>query len=56
MQRLAGAVLALDVDGVLLNPSPTDRGPWQQVLEQKYGTSAAALQSTFFQQDRKSVV
>ena len=49
MTRFDGAVLALDVDGVLLQPSPAGRGPWQQVLEQKYGKSAAELQSTFFE-------
>jgi putative hydrolase of the HAD superfamily len=49
-QSLQGAVLALDVDGVLLNPSPAGRGSWQHVLEQKYGASGAELQSAFFEQ------
>jgi putative hydrolase of the HAD superfamily len=50
MSHFEGAVLALDVDGVLLIPSPAGRGSWQEVLEQKYGMSAAELQSTFFEQ------
>jgi putative hydrolase of the HAD superfamily len=49
-QSFQGAVLALDVDGVLLNSSPPGRGTWQHVLEQKYGVRAADLQSTFFEQ------
>jgi putative hydrolase of the HAD superfamily len=50
MLPFEGAVLALDVDGVLLNPSPAGRGSWQQVLEDKYGKSTGELQSTFFEQ------
>ncbi len=45
---LAGAVLALDVDGVVLDPGRGGRGPWSRELEDRFGIRPAALAETFF--------
>ena len=45
---LAGAVLALDVDGVLLDPGPNGTGSWQSALAERYGVDPTLLDSAFF--------
>jgi putative hydrolase of the HAD superfamily len=45
---LAGAVLALDVDGVLLDPGPDGTGSWQSVLAERYAVDPTLLDSAFF--------
>jgi len=41
-------VLALDVDGVLLDPTAGGRGGWSAVVAARYGVDARHLQSIFF--------
>jgi putative hydrolase of the HAD superfamily len=48
MPALGGVVLALDVDGVLLDRTAGGRGGWSAVVAARYGVDAALLQSTFF--------
>jgi putative hydrolase of the HAD superfamily len=45
---LAGAVLAFDVDGVLLDPGPNGTGSWQSVLAKRYGVDPTLLDPVFF--------
>jgi hypothetical protein len=45
---LAGAVLALDVDGVLLDPSPEGTGSWQSALAERYDVDPTLLDAAFF--------
>jgi len=45
---LAGAVLALDVDGVILAPGPEAPSSWQSVLADRYGVDPSGLDATFF--------
>jgi putative hydrolase of the HAD superfamily len=45
---LTGAVLALDVDGVLLDPGPKGTGSWQSVLSERYGVDPTLLDAAFF--------
>jgi phosphoglycolate phosphatase-like HAD superfamily hydrolase len=45
---LAAAVLALDVDGVLLDPGPDGTGSWQSVLAERYGVDPTLLDTAFF--------
>ncbi len=42
------AVLALDVDGVLLDPDRGGRGHWSTELPDRFGISPDDLQSAFF--------
>jgi putative hydrolase of the HAD superfamily len=44
---LAGAVLALDVDGVLLDPGLP--GSWQSALADRYGVDPSGFDAAFFQ-------
>jgi putative hydrolase of the HAD superfamily len=46
--RLGGVVLALDVDGVLVDPTAGGRGGWCDVVSARYDVDAAQLQSIFF--------
>jgi putative hydrolase of the HAD superfamily len=48
MPPLGGLVLALDVDGVLLDPSAGGRGGWSAVVADHYGVDAGQLQTIFF--------
>ncbi len=41
-------MLALDVDGVLLDPTRGGAGGWQQVAEERLGVRARDLQTAFF--------
>jgi putative hydrolase of the HAD superfamily len=52
----AQAVLALDVDGVLLDPTGGGRGGWQQVLEERYAVDAGRLRSAFFERTWPEVI
>ena len=45
---LDGVVLALDVDGVILDPTAGGRGGWSAVVAARYGVEADDLQSIFF--------
>lgn len=45
---LDGVVLALDVDGVLLDPGRGGAGDWGVALEQRFGVSFERLQTEFF--------
>lgn len=44
-----GKVLALDVDGVLLDPNRGGLGRWDLALQEEFGIDPAALQQRFFQ-------
>jgi FMN phosphatase YigB (HAD superfamily) len=41
-------LLALDVDGVLLDPQRGGRGPWQAAFSERFGVDARLLDSTLF--------
>jgi putative hydrolase of the HAD superfamily len=45
---LAGSLLALDVDGVLLDSGPAGTGSWQSALAERYGVDATLLDAAFF--------
>lgn len=49
-------MLALDVDGVLLDPDRAGRGRWQEVLRESYGLEPASLDSVFFQRSWSEVI
>jgi putative hydrolase of the HAD superfamily len=44
-----GVVVALDVDGVLLDPRRGGRGPWQVAFSQQFGVDANLLDQAYFQ-------
>jgi putative hydrolase of the HAD superfamily len=46
---LEGRVLALDVDGVLLDPGRGGRGGWQEELAARFSVDAGELDPVFFQ-------
>jgi putative hydrolase of the HAD superfamily len=52
----AGGVLALDVDGVLLDPGRAGRGVWQHALRERYGLDPALLDQTFFRTQWPDIV
>ncbi len=41
-------LLALDVDGVILDPQRGGRGPWQLAFGERFGVDARRLDETFF--------
>ncbi len=41
-------ILAVDVDGVLLDPDRGGLGPWGNVLQEQLGIDRAALRDAFF--------
>lgn len=43
-----GVILAVDVDGVLLDPSRGGRGSWKEELRARHGIDPAALNTAFF--------
>jgi putative hydrolase of the HAD superfamily len=43
-----GALLALDVDGVLLDPERGGRGPWQVAFAERFGVDAGLLDESLF--------
>jgi putative hydrolase of the HAD superfamily len=51
-----GATLALDVDGVLLDPDRGGQGRWHVALEQRFGVPAGDLQAVFFRRTWADVV
>jgi putative hydrolase of the HAD superfamily len=53
---LDGVVLALDVDGVLLDSTRTGRGSWHTALTQRFGVDAAALVPVFFERSWPEIV
>jgi HAD superfamily hydrolase (TIGR01509 family) len=44
----AGVLLALDVDGVILDPQRGGRGPWQAAFGERFGVDAGCLDGTLF--------
>jgi FMN phosphatase YigB (HAD superfamily) len=52
----AGAVLALDVDGVLIDSERGGRGPWQVAFGERFGVDADRLNATLFAADWPEVV
>jgi putative hydrolase of the HAD superfamily len=50
------SVLALDVDGVLLDPQRAGRGRWQEVLREEYGLDPAHLDEHFFQRSWSQII
>src|SRR5580692_11426939 len=44
----ARVLLALDVDGVLLDPQRGGRGPWQVAFSERFGVDAGRLDGTLF--------
>jgi FMN phosphatase YigB (HAD superfamily) len=44
----ARTLLALDVDGVILDPQRGGRGPWQLAFGERFGVDARRLDETFF--------
>ena len=55
-QKLSGTVLALDVDGVLLDPDRAGKGPWQHSLRQTYGVDPTLLDGAFFARSWSDVI
>jgi putative hydrolase of the HAD superfamily len=47
-RSLDGVVLALDVDGVLLDPDRGGSGPWADAFGEQFGVDAALLNEAFF--------
>jgi putative hydrolase of the HAD superfamily len=56
VSRLDGVVLALDVDGVVLDAERGGLGKWHREVEQRYGVDIADLQRVFFQPSWPAVV
>jgi putative hydrolase of the HAD superfamily len=54
--RFDGVVLALDVDGVLLDSRRGGRGPWHREVEQRFGVDATDLQRVFFRPSWPAIV
>jgi hypothetical protein len=44
----ARTLLALDVDGVILDPERGGRGPWQLAFSERFGVDAGRLDETLF--------
>jgi putative hydrolase of the HAD superfamily len=44
----ARVLLALDVDGVILDPARAGRGPWQAAFSERFGVDASRLDETLF--------
>jgi putative hydrolase of the HAD superfamily len=55
-KRPTGIVLALDVDGVLLDPERAGRGRWQEALRETYGLDPALLDDVFFRRSWAQVI
>lgn len=51
-----GVILAVDVDGVLLDPSRGGRGSWQEELRARHGIDPAALNTLFFSRYWKDII
>lgn len=45
---IARTFLALDVDGVILDPARGGRGPWQAAFSERFGVDAGRLDETLF--------
>jgi putative hydrolase of the HAD superfamily len=56
VSRLKGVVLALDVDGVVLDSDRGGLGKWHRAVEQRYGVDIADLQRVFFQPSWPEIV
>jgi putative hydrolase of the HAD superfamily len=54
--RRAPALLALDVDGVLLDSQRDGRGPWQDAFGERFGVDARRLDETLFAEPWADVV
>lgn len=51
-----GVVVALDVDGVLLDPGRGGRGPWQVAFSQQFGVDANLLDQAYFRRAWREVI
>jgi putative hydrolase of the HAD superfamily len=51
-----GVVVALDVDGVLLDPDRGGRGPWQVAFSQQFDVEASQLGPAYFQRVWRDVI
>jgi putative hydrolase of the HAD superfamily len=51
-----GVVVALDVDGVLLDPARDGRGPWQVAFSQQFGVDADLLDQAYFRRSWPEVI
>ena len=51
-----GAVVALDVDGVLLDPGRGGSGPWEVAFSQRFGVDANRLDQAYFQGAWRDVI
>jgi putative hydrolase of the HAD superfamily len=56
VSRLDRGVLALDVDGVVLDSERGGRGKWHREVERRYGVDITDLQRVFFQPSWPEVV
>jgi putative hydrolase of the HAD superfamily len=56
VSRLGGVVLALDVDGVVLDAERGGLGKWHRVVEERYGVDIADLQRVFFEPSWQAIV
>ena len=54
--RSRQTVLALDVDGVLLDPERGGKGRWQNALHERYGLDPTLLDEAFFQSSWSEVI
>jgi putative hydrolase of the HAD superfamily len=54
--KLDGLVVALDVDGVLLDSERGGAGPWQHALSDRFGVDPTDLQRAFFEQSWSDVI
>ena len=51
-----GVVVALDVDGVLLDPGRGGRGPWQVAFSQQFEVDASQLDQAYFRLAWRNVI
>lgn len=55
-ERPRGTVLALDVDGVLLDPGRGGRGRWQKAIGETFGLDPTLLDQAFFQRSWSEII
>jgi putative hydrolase of the HAD superfamily len=55
-QAPEAVVVALDVDGVLLDPGRGGRGPWQVAFSQQFGVDADLLDQAYFRRAWREVI
>jgi putative hydrolase of the HAD superfamily len=55
-ERFEGVTLALDVDGVLLDPERGGRGSWRREIDNRFGVDSSELSPVFFRRVWTEVV